>query len=195
MKFPVLSMIITKTMPELSDLMHLEWQKKPPTGPQSGSWWLPRSPFCLCLPACSSPQPRPQSSLQAPALHLLPTGLPGAESCPLCLILPPTPSFLPLMICVPVFLYFHRAHLFWLRLAPLRSTSGRGLPSVRWSILFLLQEWPTFWTLFSASPLSTEICPKQSRGGPALLQVIHCANSEPVGKFSQYDLLLTLMRF
>ena len=74
MKFPVLSMLITKTMPELSDLMHLEWYKKPPTGPYSGSWWLPRSPFCLCLPACSSPQPGPLSSLQAPALHLLPHG-------------------------------------------------------------------------------------------------------------------------
>ena len=81
------------------------------------------------------------------------------------------------------------------RLAPLRSTSGRVLPSVRWSILFLLQEWPTFWTLFRASPLSAEICPKQSRGGLAPLQVIHYASSEPVGKFSQYELLLTLMRF
>ena len=37
MKFPVLSMLITKTMPELSDLMHLEWYKKLMMEPQNGS--------------------------------------------------------------------------------------------------------------------------------------------------------------
>ena len=162
-----------------------------PTGPYSGSWWLPRSPFCLCLPACSSPQPGPLSSLQAPALHLWPHGASRGW------VMPPLsdshPRFPPAhdlcsSVSVPSLCTF-----VLVRLAPLRSTTGRGLLSVTWSILFLLQEWPIFWTLFSASPLSAEICPKQSRGGPAPLQVIHCANSEPVGKFSQYELLLTLM--
>ena len=65
---------------------------------------------CVCLPAAAlsldpCPHCRPLPSICGP------TGLPGAESCPLCLIL--TPGFLPLMICVPVFLYLHCARLFW----------------------------------------------------------------------------------
>ena len=124
MKFPVLSMLITKTMPELSDLMHLEWYKKPPTGPYSGSWWLPRSPFCLCLPACSSPQPGPLSSLQAPALHLWPHGASRGW------VMPPLsdshPRFPPAhdlcsSVSVPSLCTF-----VLVRLAPLRSTTGRG---------------------------------------------------------------------
>lgn len=64
---------------------------------------------CVCPPAAvpsawtsvltTAPCP---PSVPAPCC---PTGLPGSELCPLCLILPP--SFLPLMICVPVFPDLH----------------------------------------------------------------------------------------
>lgn len=151
----------------------------------------------LCLPACSSALSLDLCPHCSPLLSIYPSSLLPHRSSRVWIM--PTlsdtspPVFSHSWSIFQCFCTFNLHACFGKTSTPEKSTSGRALPSVRWSILFLLQEWPIFWTLFSASPLSAEICPKQSRGGPAPLQVIHCANSEPVGKFSQYELHLTLM--
>ena len=129
---------------------------------------------CACLPAAvpsawtsvltAAPCP---PSVSAPCC---PTGLPGSESCPPCLILTPPPVFSHSWSVFQCFCTFNLHACFGKTSTPEKITSGRALPSMRWSILFLLQEWPIFWTLFSATHFLQRFVLNSPEGDPHLFR-------------------------
>ena len=128
----------------------------------------------LCLPACSS----------ALSLDLYPHCSPLPSICPTSLLpqrssrvwIMPTlsdtspPVFSHSWSVFQCFCTFNLHACFGKTSTPEKSTSGRAPPSMRWSILFLLQEWPIFWTLFSAAHFLQRFVLNSPEGDPHLFR-------------------------